>query len=183
MADGHSEPYGDENDEALLPRFFYNTITDITPDALREMGAEAVAIDIDNTIANDGAFHLFHGVRAWVKRMQEEGFGVIILTNTYPMRAKFISRVLGRIPYIANAKKPSRKGYRQAAEILGVPVEKIAMVGDQLFTDIKGANRAGAIPVHVKYRHREILLYFHYRRLRRHEKRILAKKGYGDKYE
>ena len=36
------------------------------------MGAEAVAIDIDNTIANDGAFHLFHGVRAWVKQMQEE---------------------------------------------------------------------------------------------------------------
>lgn len=167
--------------EELLPKYFFNRLTDITPADLKAMGAKAVAIDIDNTIAHDGAFYLFHGVRAWVKRMQEEGFKVIILTNTFRFRAKFISRLLKGVPYIANAEKPRSKGFTEAAQALGVPVGQIAMVGDQLFTDIKGANKAGAIPVRVKYRRREILMYFHYRRLRRREKNYLISKGYGDK--
>ncbi len=165
----------------LLPKYFFDHITDITPEDLAAMGARAVAIDIDNTIAHDGAFHLFHGVRAWVKRVREAGIPVIILTNTFPLRAKFISRVLGRLPYVANAEKPRQKGFQKAAEKLGVPVGEMAMIGDQLFTDIKGANEAGAIPVRVKFRRPEIFGYFHYKKLRRKEKKYLISKGHGDK--
>lgn len=165
----------------LLPRYFFNRITDITPEDLRGMGAKAVAIDVDNTIAHDGAFYLFHGVRAWVRRLRTEGIQVILLTNTFRLRAKFISRVLERVPYVANAKKPSATGYYRASKMLGVPIGQMAMIGDQLFTDIKGANDAGAIPVHVKFRRRELLGYFHYRRLRRREQKYLTEKGYGDK--
>ncbi len=168
--------YGDE----LLPKYFFDRLTDITPRDLKEMGALAVAIDIDNTIADDGAFHLFHGVRAWVKQIREAGFGVIILTNTFPFRAKFISRLLGGIPYVAKAEKPKARGFLKAAAMLGVPVENLAMVGDQLFTDIKGANNVGAIPVHIKYNRPEVLFYFHYKRLRSKEKNYLTSKGYGD---
>ncbi len=165
----------------LLPKYFFNYITDITPEDFSAMGAKAVAIDIDNTIANDGAFHLFHGVRAWVKRTQAAGIQVIILTNTFPLRAKFISRLLGRLPYIANAEKPRQQGFQKAADLLGIEIGELAMVGDQLFTDIRGANDAGAIPIHVKYRRPEIFGYFHYRKLRRKEKKFLISKGHGDK--
>ena len=165
----------------LLPKYFFDRITDITPADFAAMGAKAVAIDIDNTIADDGAFHLFHGVRAWVKRIQAAGIQVVILTNTFPLRAKFISRLLGRLPYVANAEKPRQKGFQKAADLLGIPIGEMAMVGDQLFTDIRGANEAGAIPVRVKFRRPELLGYFHYRKLRHKEKKFLISKGHGDK--
>ncbi len=82
---------------------------------------------------------------------------------------------------MAKAEKPKARSFLKAAAILGVPVEKLAMVGDQLFTDIKGANNVGAIPVRIKYNRPEVLLYFHYKKLRRKEKNYLTSKGYGDK--
>ena len=56
----------------------------------------------------------------------------------------------------------------------------MAMAGDQLFTDIRGANNAGAIAIRIKYRKPEIFLYAHYKHLRAKEKDFLNEKGYGD---
>jgi len=165
----------------LIPKYFFNRITDITPADLNDMGAKAVAIDVDNTVSYDGAFHLFHGVRDWVKRLKAAGIGVIILTNTYKFRAKLFSRLLGDIPYIAEADKPKERSFKKAAQMLGVDVSELAMAGDQLFTDIRGANNAGAIPIRIKYRAPEILFYIHYKHLRAKEKKFLRDKGYGDK--
>lgn len=165
----------------LIPKYFFNKITDITPEDLKKMGAKAVAVDVDNTVSYDGAMYLFHGVRDWVKRMRHAGINVIILTNTYKFRAKFFSRLLGNIPYVANAKKPKTKPFLRAAEMLGIQVSELAMAGDQLFTDIRGANNAGAIPIHIKYRRREIMFYSHFKHLRLKERKFLEEKGYGDK--
>lgn len=165
----------------LIPKYFFNKITDITPDDIKQMGAKAVAVDVDNTVSHDGAMYLFHGVKAWVKRMKNAGINVIILTNTYKLRAKFFSHLLGNIPYVANAEKPKTKAFLKAAEILGINVNEMAMIGDQLFTDIKGANDAGAIPIRIRYRRREIMFYSHYKHLRNKERKFLEEKGYGDK--
>ncbi|MCH5198516.1 MAG: YqeG family HAD IIIA-type phosphatase [Oscillospiraceae bacterium] len=165
----------------LIPKYFFNKITDITPEDLKNMGAKAVAVDVDNTVSYDGAMYLFHGVRDWVKRLKSAGINVIILTNTYNFRAKFFSHLLGNIPYVANAKKPKAKAFLKAAQIMGINVNEMAMVGDQLFTDIRGANNAGAIPIRIRYRRREIMFYKHYKHLRLKERRFLEEKGFGDK--
>ena len=41
------------------------------------------------------------------------------------------------------AKKPGLRGFREAARKLGLPPEKLVMVGDQTYTDMLGARRFG----------------------------------------
>lgn len=53
------------------------------------------------------------------------------------------------MPYVCVAAKPKPKGLLRAAAKLGVPIEKLAMLGDQIFSDIKAANRCGAIAVRI----------------------------------
>ncbi len=164
-----------------LPRYFYDSITDITPEDIVAMGGTAVGIDLDNTAVYDSTGILFPGLKDWLESIRNAGFPVVIVTNTYTLRAKAISRKLGGLPYIANADKPDISCFRRAAEITGTELSGFVMIGDQLFTDIQGANNAGAISVRVKYKKRELLALFHFLKIRRLEKIYLESKGKGDK--
>ena len=169
--------FGDD----LIPAYFFDRLTAITVEDLRAMGAKGVALDIDNTTAVDSLYTVFDGVREWIKTAQDAGFKVMVLTNTWEKRAAIISAKLGGVPFISKAHKPSKEGFQRAAEYLGVEISELAMVGDQLFTDIRGANRAGAISVRVRPMHKEYLLPVHYVPLRHREHVFLRSKGFGDK--
>lgn len=168
-------------DTNSTPQHFYNKLTDITPGALHKMGAKAVGIDLDNTSFYDSTYIPFKGVPEWLEDMKKAGIPVIIVSNTYEFRAKHISKKLGGLPYIGNADKPDTKCFFDAAKLAGVNVNEFAMVGDQLFTDIQGANNAGAISIRVKYMKREIVLGIRFRLVRRRERLYLESKGLGDK--
>ena len=164
-----------------LPQFFYESITDITPGDIFRMGGTAVGIDLDNTTVYDSTLRLFPGVKEWLKDIQSAGLPVVIVTNTYTVRAKLIAKKMGGLPYIANANKPDISGFRKAVGITNTDISGFVMIGDQLFTDVQGANNAGAISVCVKYKTREILALFHFLKIRRLEKIYLESKGKGDK--
>lgn len=164
-----------------MPKFFYDSITDITPEDIFSMGGKAVGIDLDNTTVYDSTLTLFPGVKKWLSDISEAGLPVIIVTNTYNIRAKLIAKKLGNIPFIANADKPGTACYFKAAYIAGVNISEFVMIGDQLFTDVQGANKAGAISVRVRYKTREILAFFHFLSIRKKEKKYLESKGSGDK--
>lgn len=168
-------------DSDSTPKYFFDKLKDITPEDIRSMGAKAVAIDIDNTCSYDFALSPFESSKVWVRKMLDSGIPVVLLTNTWEWRAKRMSAALFDIPYIANADKPAKEGYIKAAELAGVPLNELAMIGDQLFTDIQGANGAGAISVRVRYTRRELIMGIRYRFLRRDEKKYLINAGYGDK--
>ena len=53
-------------------------------------------------------------------------------------------------PYIYKAGKPGVKNYNRAVEEMGLCKEEVLFVGDQLFTDVYGANRAGIYGILVK---------------------------------
>ena len=60
-----------------------------------------------------------------------------------------------KVNYIYNAHKPSRSGYERAMKLMGTTAENTVFIGDQLFTDIYGAKRAGirnilVSPIHPK---------------------------------
>ncbi len=164
-----------------LPQYFFDSMTDITPEDIFRMGGNAVGIDLDNTSVYDSTLKLFSGVREWLKSIQTAGIPVVIVTNTYNIRAKIIAKKMGGLPYIANAAKPDTECFRRATEITKTDVSKFVMIGDQLFTDVQGANNAGAISVRVKYKKREILALFHFIRIRKLEELYLDYYGAGDK--
>ena len=145
-----------------VPQYFYDNITDITPEDIFRMGGTAVGIDLDNTTVYDSTLQLFPGVDEWLKAIKSAGIPVIIVTNTYNIRAKLIAKRMGGFPFIANAHKPDTACFKKAVVITKTDLSGFVMIGDQLFTDIQGANNAGAISVRVKYKTKEILALFHF---------------------
>lgn len=168
-------------DTNSLPQYYYDSITDITPEDIFRMGGDAVGIDLDNTAVYDSTGKLFPGVSEWLQSIQKAGLPVVIVTNTYKLRAKAIAKKLGGLPFISDADKPDTECFRKAVSITKTDISKFVMIGDQLFTDVQGANNAGAISVRVKYKTREILALFHFLKIRKLEKIYLESKGAGDK--
>ena len=131
-----------------MPKYRFHSVLDVTPEDIRKMGARAIGLDIDNTIAPDGTFKFLKGVEHWLDTMRKAGIPVIIISNGTVFRVGPIAKKFG-LPYVCVAAKPKPKGLLRAAAKLGVPIEKLAMLGDQIFSDIKAANRCGAIAVRI----------------------------------
>ena len=166
------------------PRIDYRfrSVTDITVDDLHKMGAEAVGLDIDNTICLDGSMTFIDGLENWIDEVQKAGIQVMIITNAIEPRPGTLAKRL-KIRHVSFARKPSGHKLKKAARMMNVDISKLAMIGDQLFADIKAANRCGAIAVRVDPIEGEYRFERFYARRRKKEAPILAEfektHGYG----
>ncbi len=134
----------------LVPRRVVNSIYDLKPKALRAAGVRLVLADLDNTLTAYEAALPSPALRAWKEGLEAEHIALYVVSNSRKSRrCPDFCAALG-IPYVRHAGKPSRKGFRQALAEAGVPPEAAVMVGDQIFTDTLGANRAGIASVLVK---------------------------------
>ena len=158
----------------LIPMYHYDRIENISLDDIRSWGVKAVAIDIDNTICYDATRRFIGESRQWVERVRDSGIPIMIVSNANRSRAMKIARTLA-LPCVPIAKKPKAEPFLKAAEILGVDVRDIAFVGDQIFSDVKGANEVGAVSVYVEPPAKEIVFYFFYR-YRRYKERPVIKR-------
>ena len=125
------------------PHVFLPAVTNITPDLLRKLGVTALLLDIDGTLMQTRDSMPEQAVLDWMKAMQTAGFTLYILSNNkHHHRVKAFAEAVG-LPWQNLAKKPALGGFRKAAEILNLPPARMAMVGDQTFTDVLGARRFG----------------------------------------
>ncbi len=134
----------------LYPQYRFDSIKQITADDLREMGVLGIAVDLDNTTAIDHTDIPIEGAVEWVEQMEQAGFKVLLLTNAEKERAQRFAKKLGGIDFVGAAGKPLSIAYIRAKRMMGLKSNQIAMIGDQLFTDILGANLAGMVSVYVK---------------------------------
>lgn len=125
----------------FYPTIYRRRITDVTAEQLRRLGVRAVLLDVDNTLTTHDAPDLTDEVKTWLSAMQAEGFLLLIMSNNTPERVAPFAEKIG-LPYYAHACKPWPGGYRRAAQVLGVPKQECVAIGDQIFTDIVGANAA-----------------------------------------
>lgn len=88
---------------------------------------------------------------------------------------ELFARKLGVDDYIWHAKKPSKKGICQLAKIIGVDKSEILVVGDQIFTDILGANLAGAMSILVEPKDKKEPIFIKIKRVLEFPFRILIK--------
>ena len=126
-----------------------DSVFDLTPEALRAAGIVLVLADLDNTLASYEEARPSQAVRAWKGGLEEAGIGLFLVSNSRKShRAPDFCAALG-IPCIRHAGKPRRGGFFRALEQAGARPDQAVMVGDQIFTDILGANRAGIASVLV----------------------------------
>lgn len=133
----------------LRPDLRYASVPAISFEDLSAKGVEGILLDIDNTLI-DYTKKLSKEVVDWVYEAKKQGYKVCILSNSNKLDKIIpIAETLG-IKYISFAKKPAKSGYLKAMQLLETDVTKLAMVGDQVFTDVLGANRVGMVSVYVE---------------------------------
>lgn len=133
-----------------IPRGVYSSVTQLDPKALRAKGITLVLADLDNTLVPYRVTQPTPEVVAWKQALEAEGIQLFILSNSRkPGRAQQFAQVLG-VPFQGHSGKPKRGGYLRAMERMGRRPEETVMVGDQIFTDTLGANRAGVTPLLVR---------------------------------
>lgn len=142
---------------SFLPRFIFTKITDIEPSFLKERGIRLLLMDFDNTMLPYTTDTPTEELLAWLARMQESGISVCIVSNSHKQRVPQFSERYG-VPCQTHAAKPSPKGIRLAMQRFDVKAAHTALVGDQIFTDVLGANFAGITAIAVKSIHNHTAL-------------------------
>ena len=134
----------------LYPKLYCDKVTDITVDYLLDNGIKAMILDVDNTLI-DFDKNMIEGLEDWIKKIKEANIIPIIVSNTNKLeKVKTVANIL-EIDYIYFAIKPLKRGFKKARKALGnIEPEHIAVVGDQIFTDVIGANRCKMFPILVK---------------------------------
>ena len=126
----------------LVPDAFLRSVYDITPAYLAERGLEGLILDIDNTLTTYSCREAEEHTLRWIRELRAAGVRLCILSNGGEERVRAYNRALG-LPFRFRSMNPRRAGFSWAASELGLPPERIAVVGDQLFTDVAGGNGAG----------------------------------------
>ena len=132
----------------FYPKEEISSVYDINYKELYNKGIRALIYDIDNTLVKHGAKANEHIVELFYI-IHNMGFKTILLSNNSKERVESFANEVGS-DYIAKAGKPGRKAYVSAMEKLGSGKEDTVFIGDQLFTDIYGANRTGLYSILVK---------------------------------
>ncbi len=156
------------------PKYLFDRLVDITVDDLKKMQVKAVAIDLDNTSVYDCTMTPLRGVKEWLKKIKDAGFKVVIISNSFALRAKVMGKMFG-CPSYGPADKPDTKMMLLAAENSGVDISEMALIGDRLFTDVVGANNCGAVSVYVKPYKKEFMIPFYWKKARQEEIDYLKK--------
>lgn len=162
----------------MLQRFYpdheIESAYDIDYEGLYQKGYRGVMSDIDNTLVPHGAPADERAI-ALFRRLHEIGYRTMLLSNNKEPRVRSFCDQVGSM-YIFRAGKPKTTGYENAMERMGTTAEDTLFVGDQLFTDVWGAKKAGIVtylvkPIHpkeeiqivLKRKLERIVLFFYHR--------------------
>lgn len=132
----------------LYPTVYVESAYTVDFQKIYDRGYRALILDVDNTLVEHGAPSDERAV-AFFKYVKDIGFKTCIISNNELGRVKPFAQEVDS-PYIFDAHKPSKKGYEEAMALLKCRPENSLFMGDQLFTDIWGANNAGIKSILVK---------------------------------
>ena len=127
--------------QKFYPDLYISSTYEIDFDRLYRDGYRGLIFDIDNTLvphgapADDRAKELF-------SRLHGLGMKTALVSNNGEERVRPFAEEVESI-YLYKAGKPKRDGYEKAMQRMGTDTENTLFVGDQIFTDIFGGNRAG----------------------------------------
>lgn len=123
----------------LKPTFVFKSVTEITTSFLSEKKIKGLILDLDNTLTTHNNPIPAEKVTNWIMQMEQNGIKLMIVSNNTAQRVRPFAEML-KLDFIPRGRKPLSTGFKKAQIAMELPFEHIAIVGDQLFTDILGAN-------------------------------------------
>ena len=133
----------------LYPDAHFQSVKEIKLDFLQKNNIKALILDVDNTLI-DYDKNLEEDVIKWAKELKEQGIKLNILSNSNKKeKVQNVAKKL-EIEYEYFAKKPLKSGFKKVQKKLEEKSENIAIVGDQIFTDVIGGNRCKMFTILVE---------------------------------
>lgn len=129
--------------------FAFRRTVEISPAFLKKHGIKGLILDVDNTLTTHDNPVPAEGIREWLDTMRAAGIKLIIVSNNHPERVRPFADPLG-LDFVSDSGKPLRRGYKAAMKKMGLKASETAAVGDQLFTDVWGANISGVTMLYVE---------------------------------
>lgn len=129
--------------------FLDDSILSLTPAILKQYDIKGLVLDVDDTLVPISEVTVSDYLQQWVEQIRPIVPVWLVSNNISESRIGGIAKALN-LPYITGAAKPSRRKLRQAVAAMELPVEKVAMVGDRLFTDVLAGNRLGMFTILVE---------------------------------
>ena len=133
----------------FAPALIVESATDVHPDLLREQGIEGVMVDVDDTLLSSREERVSDAHVAWLTTLRDDGFSLVLLSNGERARVARFAEQFG-VPGFSLVGKPLPRAFRKGLDALGLPASSVAMIGDQVFTDVVGANLSGVTPILVR---------------------------------
>lgn len=131
-----------------MPKAVASKLTDITAEFLHDHNIRLLMLDFDNTIVPYTTDLPTKEVTEWFAEMKSSDIQLCIVSNSKKGRVPVFCSEYG-LDCITHARKPFSDGIRRCLRKYSVDIEKAALVGDQIYTDVLGANAAGVMPILV----------------------------------
>ena len=132
----------------LKPNLTVNSISNINLKYFWKKNKRGIIIDLDNTLAPWNIERVNEKADDFLKEALALKYKICLLTNAGKERTKKVAEQY-QMFYIAAAFKPRRKAFFQALKLIDLEASQVMVIGDQLFTDILGGNRAGCYTILV----------------------------------
>ena len=128
--------------DKFIPDMYQKSIYHIDYDKLQDNGIKCLLIDLDNTCVpykdkepNKKLIDLF-------ETLKDMDFKIIIFSNALKGRIKPFKDALN-VDCLARANKPYKKNFLKVIKLFNYDLSEVAIIGDQLYTDILGGNKVG----------------------------------------
>lgn len=168
--------------KCFYPKEYVDSTYGIDFEQLYKKGYRGIIFDVDNTLVPHGA-PMDVRAKQLFERLKRIGFQTCLISNNKEERVKKFAQPVGAL-YVYKANKPNPKSYKKGMNLMETNEKNTLFVGDQIFTDVYGANLAGIYSILVKPIHpkeeiqivlkrylEKIVLFFYFRQKSKRKER------------
>lgn len=133
----------------LKPDYLIESPFTLTAEMFLAENIKGIIMDVDNTIIPWKEKQILPFVKEWFTQLIDNGIEIVLLSNNTNTRIGPIAAQI-KVPFVANAKKPSAYGIKKALDLLTMDEQSILLIGDQLLTDIFAGKKTAVKTMLVK---------------------------------
>lgn len=124
------------------PLMYKKNILDINYETLKKMGIKALFFDFDNTLIKNNSSDIDYETKERLNKLNKD-FKVYVVSNS--INFKRLNKILSplNIDFVIVSLKPFAFGFNKALKRCKCKRNEVCVIGDQIYTDIKGAYKNG----------------------------------------
>lgn len=158
--------------EKYIPDMYQQSIYTIDYQKLLSKGIKCILFDLDNTLVPVTDRQPTKKLKELFDELKRQGFKIIIFSNSHRKRLKPFKDELN-VDCCASARKPFKEKFLLVLKEYHYNINEVAIIGDQILTDIVGGNKVGILTVLINPISNKDFFITKFNRIR--ERRIMKK--------